>query len=102
MNRCLIVALSLLTLSTAQSAEDIKIPNALVKLTDQLDVPARQAGTISQLDVQEGARVKEGAILARIEDTEAGFAEERAKVELQIAAQNAASDVAVRSAERTL
>jgi membrane fusion protein, multidrug efflux system len=102
MNRIIILALSLLALSTAQSAEDIKIPNALVKLTDQLDVPARQAGTISQLDVQEGARVKEGAILARIEDTEARFAEERSKVELQIAAQNAASDVAVRSAERTL
>ena len=54
MNRVMIFILSLLTLSAAQSAEDIKIPNALVKLTDQLDVPARQAGTISQLDVQEG------------------------------------------------
>src|SRR6185436_4268465 len=76
--------------------------NALVKLADQLDVPARQAGTIAQFEVQEGVRVKEGAVLARVEDTEAKFAEERAKVELQIATQNAVSDVAVRSAERTL
>jgi len=97
-----VAAISYLLLAGVAVGEEIKIPNALVKLTDQLDVPARQAGTISQLDVQEGARVKEGAILARIEDTEARFAEERAKVELQIAAQNAASDVAIRSAERTL
>jgi multidrug resistance efflux pump len=74
----------------------------LVKLIDQLDVPAQAAGTIAQLDVQEGARVKPGMVLVRIEDTEARFAEERAKVELQIAAQNAASDVAERLAERTL
>jgi len=103
MNRCLIFALSLLTpLLSASAAEEVKIPNALVKLADQLDVPARQAGTIAQFEVQEGVRVKEGAVLARVEDTEAKFAEERAKVELQIATQNAVGDVAVRSAERTL
>lgn len=101
MNRWLILVLVFTMPATAVS-NDIKIPAALVKLIDQLDVPARQAGTIAQLDVQEGARVKEGAVLARVEDTEARFSEDRAKVELQIAAQNAASDVAVRSAERSL
>ena len=49
MNRCLIFALSLLTpLLSASAAEEVKIPNALVKLADQLDVPARQAGTSSR------------------------------------------------------
>jgi multidrug efflux pump subunit AcrA (membrane-fusion protein) len=102
MNRFWIAPLLIMAVHSASWASDIQIPNALVKLIDQLDLPARQAGTIAQLDVQEGARVKEGTVLARVEDTEARFAEERAKVELQIAAQNAASDVAVRSAERTL
>jgi macrolide-specific efflux system membrane fusion protein len=81
-------------------AEEITIAGALVKLIDQLDVPAREAGTIVELAVREGARVKAGDILARIDDSEARFAQERAKVELQIAGQNAASDVAVRSAQR--
>jgi macrolide-specific efflux system membrane fusion protein len=57
---------------------------------------------VVQLAVQEGARVKADELLARIDDTEARYAEDRAKVELAIAAQQAASDVAVRLAERTL
>src|SRR5215471_5334705 len=93
MNRSWIVAVLFSALPAMSCADEIKIPNALVKVIDQLDLPARQAGTIAQLDVQEGARIKEGAVLARVEDTEARFAEERAKVELQIAVQNAASDV---------
>ena len=96
------LTIALLFAATSVAAEEIKIPGALVKLIDQLDVPARQSGTIAELSVQEGARVKQGAVLARVEDTEAKFAEERANVELQIATQNATSDVAVRSGERTL
>jgi len=83
-------------------AEELKISGALVKLIDQLDVPAREPGTIVELSVREGARVKADAVLARIDDADARFAENRAKVELQIASQNAASDVAVRSAQRAL
>jgi macrolide-specific efflux system membrane fusion protein len=83
-------------------SEEIKIPGALVKLIDQLDVPAREPGTILELAVREGSRVKMGDMLARIDDTEAQFAQERAHVELRISEQNAASDVAVRSAERAL
>ena len=87
-------------LASSLPAADIKIENALVKLIDQLDLPAREAGTLVQLDVQEGAKVPAGAPLVRIDDTEARFAEERAKVELQISSKKAASDVAIRAAER--
>jgi macrolide-specific efflux system membrane fusion protein len=89
-------------LSGFVAAHEIKIPGALVKLIDQLDVPAREAGTIIELRVDEGSRVKAADLLARIDDADARFAENRATVELQIASQNAASDVAVRSAERAL
>jgi macrolide-specific efflux system membrane fusion protein len=84
------------------AADEIKVAGALVKLIDQLDVPAREAGTIVQLAVQEGSRVKADELLLRIDDTEARYAEDRAKIELAIAAQQAASDVALRLAERTL
>jgi macrolide-specific efflux system membrane fusion protein len=92
----------LVSLAPAATADGIKITGALVKLIDQLDVPAREQGTIVQLRVQEGSRVTDGDLLMRIDDTEARYAEDRAKVELSIAAQQAASDVAVRLAERTL
>ena len=96
---CLVACLIFVT---SAAAEEIKIPNVLVKLIDQLDVPAREAGTIIQIDTQEGSRVNVGAVLASIDDTEAKFAEQRATVELSIATRSAESDVAVRSAERTL
>ena len=91
-----------LCLVAVSAADDIKITGALVKLIDQLDVPAQETGALVQLEVQEGSRVKAGSLLGRIDDTEPRFALDRAKVELQIAQQNAKSDVAVRSAQRGL
>ncbi|HZN36420.1 MAG TPA: efflux RND transporter periplasmic adaptor subunit [Pirellulaceae bacterium] len=88
--------------SQACGAQEIKIAGVLVKLIDQLDVPAREQGTIAQLAVQEGSRVKADDLLMRIDDTEARYAEDRARVEMAVAAQQAASDVAERLAERTL
>ena len=84
------------------AAQEIKIPGALVKLLDQHEVPAREKGTIALLNVQEGSRVKADDLLLKIDDTEARYAEDRARVEMAIATQQAASDVAVRLAERTL
>src|SRR5215510_644094 len=94
----------LVTLVVAQLAwaEEIKVTGALVKLIDQLDVPAREQGTVVHLAVQEGSRVKADDVLMRIDDTEARYAEDRARVELAISTQQAASDVAERLAERTL
>ena len=102
---CEIFCLTAVTLALFPAparADEIKIPGALVKLIDQLEVPAREQGTIVQVRAQEGSRVTEGELLMRIDDTEARYAEDRAKVELSIAAQQAASDVSVRLAERTL
>jgi macrolide-specific efflux system membrane fusion protein len=97
-----IAALGVLGQTAPLAGQEIVIPGALVKLIDQLDVPAREAGTVIAQDLQEGARVAEGVVLARIDDTEARYAVERAQIELNIARQNAASDVALRAAERTL
>jgi macrolide-specific efflux system membrane fusion protein len=103
--RCLLAAVvsaGLVASAYPLDAQEITIAGALVKLIDQLDVPAREAGTVIALELQEGARVEEGALLARIDDTEARFALDRARIDLDIARQTAASDVAQRGAERTL
>jgi RND family efflux transporter MFP subunit len=101
-NRSSILLFVLLIGANSLRAEEIKIDSALVRLIDQLELPAREAGTITQLAVQEGTAVKSGDLLVQIDDTEARFALSRAKVELQIATENATSDVAIRSAERAL
>ena len=63
-----------------EAADEIKIANVLVKLLDQHDVPAREKGTIKELVVQEGSRVKTDDVLITIDDTEARYAEDRARV----------------------
>jgi len=96
-----VVVLAMVFAAPAAS-EETRVSGALVKLIDQLDVPAREAGQIIQLDVQEGTRVKAGEVLARLDDTEARFAQERAQVEMQIAGERASSDIDARSAQRSL
>src|SRR5262245_1475381 len=97
-----VAALLVLLAPLSLTADEIKIPGALVKLIDQLDVPAREQGTVVQVKVQEGSRVAADGLLVQIDDTEARYAEDRARTELAIAAQQAVSDVALRLAERTL
>lgn len=80
----------------------IEVPGALVKVLDQVEAPAREAGELVALEAREGTKVAEGALLARIDDTEALFAAQRARIELEVAQRNAASGTAVRSAELAL
>src|SRR5262249_53573018 len=63
---CAMVACVLPTVSSV--AQDIPVPGALVKLIDQLEVPAQEAGAVVMLDVQEGAHVTEGTLLVRLDD----------------------------------
>ncbi len=87
-------------LSATAHGQPVKIP-VLISILEQAEVPAREAGVLIRVDVQEGARVEEGAQLAQIDDTEAVFLQQRAKLEMEIAAKNAANDLAVRTARKT-
>jgi macrolide-specific efflux system membrane fusion protein len=102
MKRFSTLVILLFAAGAARAADEIKIQGALLKLIDQLDVPAREAGTLTRINVEEGLQVKVGEALAAVDDTEARFAEERAKVELSIATQAAESDVSVRAGTRAL
>ena len=84
------------------AAEPIEIPSALVKLIEQVDVPAREAGVMAAVEVREGQLVAEGDLLARIEDTEARIAEEKTRIELVIAEENAKNDVNTRFAKKSV
>jgi multidrug efflux pump subunit AcrA (membrane-fusion protein) len=98
--RSLAALLLVLGASVPGFGQEIEVPNVLVKLIDELDVPAPEAGTVIAAAAQEGQTVAAGDLLVQIDDAEARYVLARAKLELAIARDKAASDVAVRGAER--
>jgi macrolide-specific efflux system membrane fusion protein len=88
--------------SAGQSATEIEVPSALVKLIEEVGVPAREAGVLAVVDVREGRMVEQGDLLARIEDTEARIVEHRASADLEIARENAENDVNIRFAKKSV
>jgi RND family efflux transporter MFP subunit len=101
MLRSILAGLLLVGYSACVSGQEIQIPNVLVKLIDELDVPAAEAGTVTEAAVHEGKTVAAGEVLIQIDDSQARYALERARIELAIAREKAASDIAFRGAERT-
>lgn len=97
--RCLGAAALLFCVGGVNAASD---PVAvLINLLDEAEVPAREAGVLLAIEAKEGARVQEGAVLARIDDTEARFLQQRAKLEMEVAARNAANENAILAAQKT-
>ena len=86
----------------ARGAEDIQVSSVLVKLLEQVDVPARDAGVLDEVKVHEGQMVVAGAALAQIEDADAKLEKRRAELELIAARKQADSDIKVRYAKKTL
>lgn len=99
----IVVLLTAMELLSGRMAwAQVNVPSVLVKLLDQVDVPAREAGVLTTVSVREGSTVEEDAVLATIDDKEAHFAKQRAELDLQIARKNAESQLSVRSAEKSL
>jgi macrolide-specific efflux system membrane fusion protein len=96
-----IVASGLLAGASGARAADIEIPSALVKLLEQVEVPAREAGALEKLSVREGAMVAAGDTLGKIDDRAPAFEKSKAEIELSGAKKLADSDVKVRFAQKS-
>ena len=96
-----IVASGLLAGASSARAADIEIPSALVKLLEQVEVPAREAGALEKLSVREGAMVAAGDTLGKIDDRAPAFEKSKAEIELSGAKKLADSDVKVRFAKKS-
>jgi macrolide-specific efflux system membrane fusion protein len=79
----------------------IEVPSMLLRLIEQVDVPAHEAGVLASVNVVEGQMVEEGAVLAQIDDREARIAEERARIEYEMARVAATNTVRVRFARKS-
>jgi len=96
------VVLSLVRPAAADDTKPaaVRIENALVTLIEQAEIPARDAGLLTELQVAEGHQVTKGQVLGKVDDEDARLALAKAAAELKIAATTAANDVKVRFAEK--
>ncbi len=84
-----------------QTPITLEIPSALIKLTEQVDVPAREAGVLVEVKVSEGKMVEKDELLAQIMDVETRLAKERAQIEVEIARKKAENDINIRFAKKS-
>jgi multidrug efflux pump subunit AcrA (membrane-fusion protein) len=89
-------------LSTAQAADQIVVDSALLRLTHQIEVPARAQGVLSSMGVVEGDSVKKGSVLAQVDAAEAQLLQDRAAMELELQREKVKNDVAIRTAQKAL
>jgi macrolide-specific efflux system membrane fusion protein len=103
MKRLLPLALALagcLLALRGAAAETMRIDDAVLKLIEHVELPAKEAGPLAELSIREGDVVAIDRELAGIEDAESGVAVNKAESELAIARTKAENDVAVRFARK--
>lgn len=88
--------------ASAAAGRRIVVKSALLRVVEQVAAPARTAGVLAALNVNEGDVVAQGALLAQVDDAEAKLIQQRAQIEHELAADKADNDVAVRAASRAL
>ena len=86
----------------SRAAEPLVIESALLRLTQQIDVPARAQGQLASMSVAEGDAVKQGVQLAQIDDDEAKLQQKKAAIELELQKEKVNNDVAIRTAKKTV
>ncbi len=84
------------------AAEPIKVQSALVRVLDEAEVPAREAGVLELLDVRDGDQVKAGQVLGQLDAEDAKLAVARAELDLAIADRQAKNALPVKTAEALL
>lgn len=82
----LVVSLvSLLAIGDVLRGEEIEVKSVLLRLIEQVDIPAQEAGVLTTIAVREGDAVEPGTLLAQIDDANVRLQKERADLDLRIA-----------------
>ncbi len=99
---CVFVVAMAVAAETQEPTGRIEVPSMLLRLVEQVDVPARESGLLAGVQVVEGQMVEQGAAIAEIDDAEAQITAQRAKLECDIARANAENTVTVRFAKKSV
>jgi len=78
---------------------DPKLPQCIVSLIDDVEVPAQEAGQLMVVEAREGRSVEVDELLARIDDKLAQNQKRIAEFEQQAAAEEATNDIRVQYAQ---
>lgn len=97
--RLLVVGLAAAAALPPAHAEMIEVARVLVTAISETEVPAREAGVLAEVLVQEGDVVEQGMQLAKIDDAEARILEAAAQLEAAIAAKQSQAEPLVEAAE---
>ena len=76
--------------ASLRAAEPIDV---FIRLIEQAETPAREAGVLHTLSAKEGQMVREGDVVAQIDDRPAALQRQQAELEVRIAREQADSDV---------
>lgn len=91
-----------LPLRAANGAQPVEVESVVLRLLEEAEVPAQEAGVVTNVAVREGQRVKQGELLTQIDDQVARLAAEAAQSQYQIAQAKAMNDVRIRFAKKSL
>jgi multidrug resistance efflux pump len=84
------------------SAAPLDASSMVLKLVETIEVPAEETGVLAEVQAAEGQIVRQGDLLAQIDDADARLALSRAKIEYDVAQSNARDDVNVRFAKKAV
>lgn len=82
--------------------EPIPVRSVYLRLSEDIDVPAREAGVLSEIVGAEGAMIEQGGLLARVEDQEARLVRDRTALEVEIAKRQADKAIEIDLAKKSL
>jgi multidrug efflux pump subunit AcrA (membrane-fusion protein) len=93
--------------SNAQARDDsatggLALDSVVLRLLEEAEVSAQEAGVVTSVAVREGQRVKQGELLAQIDDEVPRLAAEAVQAQYDIARAKAANDVRRRFAKKSL
>jgi macrolide-specific efflux system membrane fusion protein len=82
-------------------SKPIEVQSTVLRLLEEAEVPGQEPGVITDVAVREGQRVKQGELLAQIDDQVAKLAADAAKAKYDIAKAKATNDVRLRFAQKS-
>ena len=86
----------------ASAPTPLEVESVVLRLLEEAEVPAQEAGVVTKVAVREGQRVKEGELLAQIDDQVPRLAVEAASAQYEIARAKATNDVRLRFTKKAL
>src|SRR5438034_9110050 len=86
---CLILSL----VTSAADSSPVEVSSAVIKVLEEVAVPARDAGVLAKVEVKEGQLVEDGQTVVSLLDTDVRLAVERARLGVDKALRVAKNDV---------